>query len=140
MVNFLRLLVIWQRLKIFQHKDLKYLRKFLKKKESLHANEISKIADSLPYLRSLVSYCWKISSSEKGFRKIKSFFINLISSLLVTDFNDQWNNYFACPFIEFPSFLQIFVHINHLSYVRWFLFIILNIEKLFFDNRRKSYN
>ena len=67
---------------------LKYLRKFLKKKENLYASEISKIVDSFPHLRSLVSYCWKISSSEKGYRKIKSFLIYLVSFLLVTDFND----------------------------------------------------
>jgi len=67
---------------------LKYLRKFLKKKENLYASEISKIVDSFPHLRSLVSYCWKISSPEKGYRKIKSFLIYLVSFLLVTDFND----------------------------------------------------
>jgi len=68
---------------------LKYLRKFLEKKESLYASEISKIVDSFPHLRSLVSYCWKISSHEKGYRKIKSFLIYLVSFLLVTDFNDK---------------------------------------------------
>ena len=67
---------------------LKYLRKFLKKKENLYATEISKIVDSFPHLRSLVSYCWKISSPEKGYRKIKSFLIYLVSFLLVTDFNE----------------------------------------------------
>ncbi len=67
---------------------LKYLRKFLKKKENLYASEISKIVDSFPHLRSLVSYSWKISSSEKGYRKIKSFLIYLVSFLLVTDFNE----------------------------------------------------
>jgi len=66
---------------------LKYLRRFLKKKENLYASEISKIVDSFPHLRSLVSYCWKISSPEKGYRKIKSFLIYLVSFLLVTDFN-----------------------------------------------------
>jgi hypothetical protein len=67
---------------------LKYLRKFLKKKENLYASEISKIIDSFPHLRSLVSYCWKISSHEKGYRRIKSFLIYLVSFLLVTDFNE----------------------------------------------------
>jgi len=65
---------------------LKYLRKYLKKKENLYTTEINKIVDSFPHLRSLVSYCWKISSSEKGYRKIKSFLIYLVSFLLVTDF------------------------------------------------------
>jgi len=67
---------------------LKYLRKFLKKKENLYASEISMIVDSFPHLRSLVSYSWKISSHEKGYRKIKSFLIYLVSFLLVTDFNE----------------------------------------------------
>jgi len=67
---------------------LKYLRKFLKKKENLYASEISMIVDSFPHLRSLVSYSWKISSHEKSYRKIKSFLIYLVSFLLVTDFND----------------------------------------------------
>ena len=67
---------------------LKYLRKFLKKKENLYAVEISKIVDLFPHLQSLVSYCWEISSPEKGYRKIKSFFIYLISFILVMDFSD----------------------------------------------------
>jgi len=67
---------------------LRLLRKYLKKKENLYASEISKIVDSFPHLRSLVSYCWKISSPEKGYRKIKSFLIYLVSFLLVTDLNE----------------------------------------------------
>ena len=67
---------------------LKFLKRFLKKKENLYASEISKIIDSFPHLRSLVSYCWKISSHEKGYRKIKSFLIYLVSFLLVTDFSE----------------------------------------------------
>jgi len=67
---------------------LKFLKRFLKKKENLYASEISKIVDSFPHLRSLVSYCWKISSPEKGYRKIKSFLIYLVSFLLLTDLNE----------------------------------------------------
>jgi len=68
---------------------LKFLKRFLKKKENLYASEISKIVDTFPHLRSLVSYCWKISSTENGYRRIKSFLIYLVSFLLVTDFNEQ---------------------------------------------------
>ncbi len=67
---------------------LKSLKRLLKKKENLYASEINKIVDSFPHLKSLVSYCWKIASPEKSYKKIKIFLIYLVSFLLVTDFND----------------------------------------------------
>ena len=67
---------------------LKYLKRFLKKKQNLYSSEITKIIDAFPHLRSLVSYCWKISSTDKGYKKIKSFLIYLIAFLLLTDLNN----------------------------------------------------
>ena len=67
---------------------LKYLRRFIKKKQNIYSTEITKIADAFPHLRGLVSYCWKISSAEKGYRKIKSFIIYLTAFLLITDFDN----------------------------------------------------
>lgn len=66
---------------------LKYLRRFIKKKQNIYSTEITKIVDAFPHLRSLVSYCWKISSADRGYRKIKSFIIYLVAFLLVTDFD-----------------------------------------------------
>lgn len=67
---------------------LKYLRRFIKNKQNIYSTEIIKIVDAFPHLRGLVSYCWKISSAEKGYRKIKSFIIYLTAFLLITDFDN----------------------------------------------------
>ena len=82
----LLILIIWYSL--LGPLALKSLKRFLKKKENLYASEISKIVDLFPHLRSLVSYCWKISSYEKGYKRIKSFIVYLVSFLLVTDLSD----------------------------------------------------
>jgi hypothetical protein len=67
---------------------LKYLRRYIKKKQNIYSSEITKLVDAFPHLRSLVSYCWKISSAEKHYRKVKSFIIYLIAFLLITDFDN----------------------------------------------------
>ena len=64
---------------------LKYMRKYLKKKQNIYSSEITGILDSFPHLRVLVSYCWKISSAEKGYRKITSFLVYLTAFILVID-------------------------------------------------------
>ena len=64
---------------------LKQFRKFIHKKQNAYSSEISKIINIFPYLRSLASYSWKISSSEKSIRKFKSFIIYLVAFLLLTD-------------------------------------------------------
>jgi len=64
---------------------LKHLRKYIKKKQNNYSTEISRIVDSFPRIRSIVSYSWNISSTEKGIKKIKTFIIYLLSMLLLTD-------------------------------------------------------
>jgi hypothetical protein len=68
---------------------LKYLRKYFKKKQNLYSTELTKIFDAFPQLRTLVSRSWKVSSTEKGYRKIKSFITHLIAFLLLSDLIDQ---------------------------------------------------
>ena len=66
---------------------LKLLRKFLKKKQTQYSTEISRIVDNFPLFRKLVYHCWKNSSNEKGYVKIKYFVTQLVTLLLLTDFN-----------------------------------------------------
>ncbi len=65
----------------------KFLRKYLKKKQNQYSAEISKIVDNFPHFRKLVYHCWKNSSNEKGYIKIKYFVTQLVTLLLLTDFN-----------------------------------------------------
>ncbi len=83
----LLILIIWYSL--LGPLALKFFRRFLKKKENLHITEINNIIDSFPHLRALVSYSWKISSPDKGYKRIKTFLTNLISYFLVIDFNES---------------------------------------------------
>lgn len=66
---------------------LKILRKYLKKKQNLYSKEISRIVDNFPHFKKLVFHCWKNSSKEKGYQKIKSFATQLVTFLLLLDFN-----------------------------------------------------
>lgn len=66
---------------------LKLLRKYLKKKQNQYSAEIGRIVDNFPLFRKLVYHCWKSSSNEKGYIKIKHFVTQLVTLLLLTDFN-----------------------------------------------------
>lgn len=65
---------------------LKLFQIFLKKKQNQYSAEINKIVDIFPHFRKLVVYCWKISSKKKGYRRLKYFLIQLVTFLLLTDF------------------------------------------------------
>jgi len=66
---------------------LKWLQKYLKKKQNQYSTEINRIVENFPHFKKLVAYCWKISSKQKGYRKIKSFLVRLVTFLLITDFD-----------------------------------------------------
>ena len=66
---------------------LKILHKYLKKKQNQYSKEISRIVDNFPHFKILVFHCWKNSSKEKGYQKIKSFATQLVTFLLLLDFN-----------------------------------------------------
>ena len=68
---------------------LKLLQKLLKKKQDKYSTEIKRIVDNFPHFRKLVNYCWKYSSKKKGYKKISSFIIMLVSLLLLTDLENM---------------------------------------------------
>ena len=65
----------------------KWLQKYLKKKRNQYSTEINRIVDNFPHFRKLVYHCWKNSAHEKGYRKIKYFLTQLVTFLLLLDFN-----------------------------------------------------
>jgi hypothetical protein len=64
---------------------LKFFRKYIKKKQNSYSTEITRILESFPRLRILISHSWKISSNEKGLKKIKTFIVYLLSTILLMD-------------------------------------------------------
>ena len=68
---------------------LKLFRAYVSKKQNIYSTEINKIIGIFPQLRSLASYSWKISSTEKNYRRIKSFIIYLTAFLLISDFETE---------------------------------------------------
>ncbi len=68
---------------------LKLFKRYVSKKQTVYSTEINKIISVFPHLRSIAVYSWKISSSEKSLRKIKSFIIYLIAFILLTEFDNR---------------------------------------------------
>jgi hypothetical protein len=58
------------------------LNKYISKKKSLYADEIGKIIDIFPIMKSIAAYSWKQSKKSSGMRKFKTFFILLFGLLL----------------------------------------------------------
>ena len=60
---------------------IKYIRKFLRKKESVYFDELNEIIDLIPLMKSLGREKWD-ERKEKGLRTIPSFLLGLFSTLL----------------------------------------------------------
>lgn len=64
---------------------LKWLKKYLGRKQNMYSSELTRIVDSFPRLRSIVSHCWNINAQHKGIKRLRSFITHLLTIILFTE-------------------------------------------------------
>lgn len=62
----------------------KTFQRFLNKNQSQHAQEVNEMLNLFPQFRKIVSYCWKESQSQKGFRRLPHFLSRSFYYLLLS--------------------------------------------------------
>lgn len=64
----------------------KLFQKYLSSRKSVYSKEINEIMNMFPHFKSIVSYCWKNSSSKTGLKRINYFLSTSFYYLLLTDY------------------------------------------------------
>lgn len=77
------IMIIWSLLLSSSIK--KVLSKLIEKNKFKYTEEIDRITILFPAFRKVINYCWKNSTSYKGYKRVKKFFADSIILLLVCD-------------------------------------------------------
>ncbi|MHB9041648.1 MAG: hypothetical protein ACYC4T_13420 [Melioribacteraceae bacterium] len=64
---------------------LKHFKKFLEKNNFKHASEMNQITVLFPSFKRIINFCWRISSIEKGTKRIKKFLADSLALLLLAE-------------------------------------------------------
>ena len=68
---------------------LKFLKNFFYKKQYSNLKEIEDITSLFPFFNRIINYCWKNSSSEKGIKRFRKFFVDSFLLIIITDNNSK---------------------------------------------------
>ncbi|MHB8907041.1 MAG: hypothetical protein ACYC6D_13050 [Melioribacteraceae bacterium] len=64
---------------------LKHFKKFLEKNNFKHASEMNQVTVLFPSFKRIINFCWRISSIEKGTKRIKKFLADSLALLLLAE-------------------------------------------------------
>lgn len=64
---------------------LKHFKKFLEKNNFKHASEMNQITVLFPSFKRIINFCWRISSLEKGTKRIRKFLADSLALLLLAE-------------------------------------------------------
>ena len=63
----------------------KYFQMFIAKRKLIYSKDLDVIISMFPHFNIIVNYCWKLSSSRKGYKRIKYFLSNSFYYLLLSN-------------------------------------------------------
>lgn len=65
-----------------------WFKKLMNRKRNKYTTDIENVVSVLPLFKSIIKFCWKESSSERGFRRLNKFFSTSLLNLLTVKINE----------------------------------------------------
>ena len=68
---------------------IKWIKKYLTKKESEYSKEVNQILVLFPYFKGIINYSWEETKSQNNYKRVISFLKNSFILLLMADINSN---------------------------------------------------
>jgi hypothetical protein len=65
-----------------------WFKKLMNRKRNKYTSDIENVVSVLPLFKSIIKFCWKESSSDRGFRRLNKFFSTSLLNLLTVKMNE----------------------------------------------------